>query len=438
MNNTDVLVVGGGAAGVAAATALAHQGLTVVLSEQRDRLGGAIHRAHVGPGRSTVGAPARHRRRWNELASDLVSLGDAVDLRFETIFLGVDGDGRLLLDDRKQGRVVCLRAKAVVLAMGALETVEPRPGWELPGVTTAGGMQVQLKETGRAPEGPILIAGTGPLNLALAAQLTAAGNPPVAVLELGQPWRSAWRHPGAALDALRDPAKVWDAIGYGARLLTGRVPYRSGWAVTSIVREGNGLKVSCAATSGDAARDYLVHHLAVHDGLVPNAVALPATDGAQMLVVRAGDCREILGADGAIHDGWLAAERVAAVLGRPFVGAGHGGVLVAARRSQDALAVLCQPVAQATPMTDSTVLCRCEGLRRSDLDLPGRAQSAREIRLLGRFGMGVCQGRFCARFVAQQASEHGVIFGAADLEGATPRWPLRPVSVSALAACRDE
>ena len=139
MIDPDVLVIGGGPAGLGAATELADWGQRVVLVEQRDRLGGAIHRAYAGPGVNPLPGVGRHRRHWARLAQRLVQAGDRIETRYQSVFLGVDGGGRFLLDDRVAGRVMALRPKAVVLAVGAMEVVMPRPGWELAGVTTAGG-----------------------------------------------------------------------------------------------------------------------------------------------------------------------------------------------------------------------------------------------------------------------------------------------------------
>jgi D-hydroxyproline dehydrogenase subunit alpha len=435
MIDPDVLVIGGGPAGVAAATELADLGRRVVLVEQRDRLGGAIHRAYAGPGANPLHVVARHRRNWDALAQRLVQAGDRIDTHYESVFLGVDGDGRFLLDERVGQRVIAVRPKAVVLAVGAMEVVMPRPGWELPGVTTAGGLQVQMKETGRAPQGPILVAGTGPLPLALAAQLTAAGNPPVAVLERGQPVRAAWRHPGSALDGLRSFANVKDAIGYGARLLRAGVPYLQGWAVVGVEAVPDGLLVTCQHTGG-ATRQHRVRHLALHDGLVPQAHGLPTQEMAGVPVIRAGDCREVLGADGALSDGRHAAHQVVRELGTAVPETHLDRVLGAARRTQQAMATLCASAVQ--PTDPDTVICRCEGLRRGDLDALQGAQSAREIRLVGRFGMGVCQGRFCAGHVARLAAQMEVTFDSSDLAGDVPRWPLRPVSLSALASFKGD
>ncbi len=201
MAEVPILVVGGGPAGASAAATLVEAGLRVLLIEQRDRLGGAIHRQTASGAESPVWRPARHRRNWAALTARLGAAAERIDIRTQTVFLGVDGEGRFLFEDRRSERVLARRPRAAIIAVGAIETIRPFPGWELPAVMTVGGAQVLLKETGRPPAGPVLIAGSGPLLPALAAQLARAGNPPVAVLE-----REGFSH-GASLFALQDAAE---------------------------------------------------------------------------------------------------------------------------------------------------------------------------------------------------------------------------------------
>ncbi len=423
MSDAPILVVGGGPAGASAAATFAEAGQRVLLVEQRDQLGGAIHRQ---PARGTVRAwraPARHRRNWANLSQRLQAAGSRVELCTSTVFLGVDGDGRYLFDDRTAGQVIARRVRAAVIAVGAVEKVHPFEGWELPGVMTAGGAQVLLKETGSPPMGSILVAGNGPLLLAVSAQLAKAGNAPVAVLERGRPWQR--------FDQLSRMSGAWvqlaEAASYAATLLVHRVPYRAGTDVLRVSECDEGLEVQVRRNG--AVHVHRVRHLLVNDGVEPNRTGIPLAnaDGA-LPVVLAGDGREILGADAAILDGRRSAEVILRQLRSRSAAPTSYAALDAAQSFQVALADVFR-AALPEPSPD-TLICRCEGRRYCDLEsLPAEA-TAREIRLMGRFGMGVCQGRFCGPTLAR-------LRGGTTLTAGPQRWPLRPVSIAALANMRD-
>lgn len=425
MHKGPVLVVGGGPAGASAAAAIAEAGLPVMLIEQRDRLGGAIHRQPAAGNESHVWRPGRPRRNWTELTARLRGSAERIEVRTQTVFLGVDGEGRFLFDDRRAGHVFARRPRGAIIAVGAVETIRPFPGWELPGVMTAGGAQVLLKETGRPPEGPILVAGSGPLLAALAAQLATAGNPPVAVLERGRPWRA----PRALARLAASWAPMAEAAAYAATLAISRVPYRCGAVVTRAEPDGPGLKVGIRV--GETQDTLRVRHLLIHDGIAPNRTGIPlAAPDAAVPVLLAGDGREALGADAALLDGRRAAMQMLARLG--LAGTDASRVergLQRARGFQAALgqALHSEPVVPAP----ETVICRCEGRSYADLAALADDASPREIRLMGRFGLGACQGRFCGPMIAALRDR--------PLPAATPpRWPLRPVSVAALARLTDD
>ncbi|KFC71673.1 Opine oxidase subunit A (Octopine oxidase subunit A) [Bosea sp. LC85] len=424
MTDAPILVVGGGPAGASAAATLAEAGLRVLLVEQRDQLGGAIHRQPALGAAHTVHAPARHRRNWAELARRIDAAGSRIELHTGTVFLGVDGDGRHLFDDRATGRVVARTIRAAVIAVGAVEKIHPFEGWDLPGVMTAGGAQVLLKETGVPPTGPTLVAGTGPLLLAVSAQLAKAGNPPVAVLERGRPWLRV----NALLQMVGAGQQLAEAASYAATLLSHWVPYRTGTDILSVREDAAGLEVRVRRSG--SVHSLRARHLLVHDGIEPNRVGIPIPDPeAAVPVVLAGDGREILGADAAILDGRRAACMILARLGLRLPDAQVEARLKAARNVQAAISNMFR---SALPEpTPETLICRCEARRLSDFrSLPDDA-SAREIRLMGRFGMGVCQGRFCGSTIA-------ALRGEAVPSVIPPRWPLRPVSLAALADLKTD
>ncbi|PND23842.1 oxidase [Sinorhizobium sp. M4_45] len=431
MREADVMVVGGGPAGVSAAIEAAKSGLSVMLCEQRPALGGAIHR-QPAEGAAPVAVLPSLRGRWQALSAELSASG--VDVRTRRAFVGIDSTGAVLIEDRAAGKVEVCRPRALILGCGAVERVRPRPGWHLPGVAAAGGLQVMLKE-GRVPEGRILLAGSGPLLLALAAQMTAAGNPPVAVIEEGDPAS----RPLAAVRLLAHPSILADMAALMVPVLLRRVVWRRGTRLTEITRSGDMLTACLIASNGREER-IEVDRIGLHDGLRPNDFGLPTNDAAAGLVIlRAGDVREVLGAHAAEADGAEAGREAAARLAGRAPRSGRSGIR-RLRSLQTSLSRLFAPVQDAPILgdcPDETVICRCEnrtiGHLKAQMSGPD-AVSARELRLNGRFGMGACQGRFCTEWTLSLMSELRPAAAPAGIaEMGACRWPLRPVPLSSLA-----
>lgn len=430
MSRPHVLVVGGGPAGVAAAIDLAAAGLAVTLMEQATKLGGAIHHQPNDPARK-VGVPMAQRRRWATLTAAL-SASD-VEVRFRHLFAGVDGTGLILSEDRAAGTVCAERFEAVIIAIGGLERVLPRPGAHLPGVVTAGGLQIMMKATGCAPVGDVLLAGSGPLLIALGAQMAAAGNSPIAILERSKGAASPW----LAVRLLRSPAYLIEAAAHLFRLWRAGVPWRRGVSLSSIRQTPAG-RLEATFTQANGRRTHvLADRIALHDGLRANspAHAQLASGSTAPHVIFAGDCREALGGVAAIADGRRAAGAILAQLrGDEVSNEAAEATLERERRAQGALARHFDFTGpDLSDLPDDTILCRCEGRTVGELralleadDLP----SPREIKLNGRFAMGACQGRFCAEWTAAFLAAH---------TGGPPqpvtaftgnRWPLKPISIS--------
>ncbi len=432
MAEIDVLIVGAGPAGMAAAIEAAKAGLRAVVLEQRQAQGGAIFRQAIA-NVPAVRLPPRMEAMRNALRAAFTASG--IETRYGHVFLGIDGDGFVLAEDRNAGAVVTLKAKSVVLALGAIEKILPRPGWEQVGVATAGGLQVMMKETGRAPSGRVLLAGNGPLLIAVAAQMAALGNPPIAVVEAGDPFRRVAA--GAALAAFH-PRLAVEAFGYLRELRGHRVEWLRGATLQRIERDGDGL-VACVRDSMGVIKLLRADRIGLHDGIRPNDFGLSPANAGEALVVHAGDCREALGAEAAVADGRAAGARVVAAL-RGFTQAEPREL----RRLRDAQAILARlfaPVEATHPLAalpDDTVLCRCENRSFGDLKaLCGGVDglTGREVKHHGRFAMGGCQGRFCADNTAAlmaQLRPDLPVPQARDLTGT--RWPIRPVPIAALVA----
>lgn len=414
MADAAVLIVGAGLAGLSAAISLAKAGISVRVVDRAPRPGGAIHRQPL-PGVRSIATSAQ-ARRWAGVMAQVERHRARIEILCETGFGGLDYHGVALLTGKG---VALFHPRALVLATGARERVQPRAGWTLPGVTTAGALQSGMKTTAEAPKGRILLAGSGPLLLAVGAELARLGSPPVAVVEAGRPFS----HP---LTAMRLPwSYLTEAALYLARLRAAGVPVLTGHHLTGITAEGQALAAQIEGPKG--SRSLRVDRIGLHDGIAPNDLGVP--DCPAIPVVRLGDCREALGARAALADGLAGGERLAALL------LGDSPALATPKVDRERVAQgdLAQIYAHdglkylATQPAE-TVLCRCENRSLADLRALGPDPTPRQLRLDGRFAMGACQGRFCAEWVGRLAlPDHAPL-----MRIGADRWPAQPFAIADL------
>jgi NADPH-dependent 2,4-dienoyl-CoA reductase/sulfur reductase-like enzyme len=167
----DIIIIGAGPAGMAAALTAAKLGLKAALLDEQPRPGGQIYRnvTQVTPdGVRILGPDYLHGRK---LATSLIDAG--VDLHFATTVWDIAPD--LTVSALSEGRSFRLHAPQLIAATGAMERASPIPGWTLPCVLNAGAAQIALKSGGSIPSGKIVLAGGGPLLLLVACQLLDAG-----------------------------------------------------------------------------------------------------------------------------------------------------------------------------------------------------------------------------------------------------------------------
>lgn len=382
--NVEVLVVGAGPAGLAAACCASEAGRKVALLDDNPTPGGQIWR---GESRG-VGSPQavywfdRLRRSRAEILCGARVVGEA-------------GCGALLVD--RDDDISEIRYDKLVLATGARERFLPFPGWTLPNVMGAGGLQALVKG-GLPIEGrSVAIAGSGPLLLAVAAYLKRKGARVNLIAEQA-PYASLIRF---GLNLLAEPAKLREALRLRWQL--GGIRYRTGcWPVAAA---GDGKLESVTFSNGRASWYQRCDYLACGFGLVPN-LELPSLlgceieDGAvkvdeqQQTTVPslfcAGETTGVGGLDLALAEGQIAGWAAA---GQPQ----RAGELFAARtkalhfkKSLDAAFDLREELKTIT--TAETLVCRCEDV---SLGRVMRYNSWREAKLQTRCGMGPCQGRVC-------------------------------------------
>jgi len=154
----DVLVVGGGPAGIAAACCAAEAKLRVAVVDDNPALGGQIWRGEpASPGTSQSAT-------WYQRVARL-----PVHIIAGTRVFAPVGP-RTLMAESEDG--VCeLAFRKLILAPGARERFLPFPGWTLPNVIGAGGLQALVRSGLDIRGKKVVVAGTGPLLLAVAAHL---------------------------------------------------------------------------------------------------------------------------------------------------------------------------------------------------------------------------------------------------------------------------
>ncbi|MFI6937681.1 NAD(P)/FAD-dependent oxidoreductase [Streptomyces sp. NPDC050418] len=467
----DLVVIGAGPAGLAGAVAAGEAGLRVALVDAGEQTGGQFYRS-PSPGLGARRPEALHHG-WSAYASLRARLDRCAGishLALHHVWSVVREDRdptwtvhALVGADGTDATPARISARGLLLATGAVERQLPFPGWTLPGVISAGGAQAMLKSGLVLPGRRIVVAGSGPLLLAAASSLTAAGARVPAVVD-ATGYLGYARHPRAL--AL-NPGKAAEALTHARALVRHKVPVRTRTAVTEVHGTerveavtvsrldrtwrpvpGTGRRIACDA-------------VAVGHGLVPqidlatalgcevrrtadDAYALVTDDSLETSVPAlwvAGESRGVGGAELALAEGELAGLLAAARLGDRAGGQLTGRTASTSRTTPlrrriarmrtfaDAMAAVHAPGPGWTGwLAGDTEVCRCEEvtadrIREATTELGAR--DTRTVKLLTRAGMGWCQGRICSSAVACLAGE--------------PSAPDRrllstPVPLSALAA----
>ena len=443
-------------------------GLTVGLVDERVTLGGQIYK-QLGPG-FQVHDPAalgRDYQRGRALIEAIERSGARVMTR--TSAVSIAGDTVVLLEQGARARPAS--ARRILLAPGAHDRPVVFPGWTLPGVITAGGAQSLVKTQRILPGRQIVFAGSGPLALAFPAQLIGYGANVSLVLEAGPA-------PGPGdvarlLAAARGNTELLrDAARYRAQLVRARTPLR----YRRIIVRAEGADRVEAVVHARVDPDWRVipgseqrveaDTLCVGYGFFPS-VELVRLAGCDLdydesaggpVVVRdewmrttapgiaaAGDGTGVAGSYVAIAEGRIAALGVALDLGALSVDE-------VAERARPERATLARKAAFAAALRgmhrvgpgiyeladEETTVCRCESVSRATLDraIDGTAD-INVVKGLTRVCMGLCQGRSCQRQVASMiARRHGRPVASIPL--ATPRFPVRPVPIGALAEAAED
>ena len=451
----DLLVIGAGPAGLAAAEAAASAGAKVTIVDERKIAGGQYYKQ---PATSSAVARLEHDAQAREGLDLIRTAGEAgVTLIGETVVWGAEnGEGGAIIACYNPSGTFYCKPRMIVIATGAYERPYPVPGWTRAGVMTTGAAQTLLRSYGTVPRGRILIAGNGPLNIQVANEIHRAGGTVVALVEAAA---SPWSKPLEALGLLRLGGGL--AV-YGARQLAALraadIPLHWESKITSIHGSAGVESATISGPKGDrkldadtvligggfASSNELSRLLGCGHELFGGELVVTSSDDGETTLSHihvVGEAARFGGAHIAKAQGRLAGLAVARKLGL-------GGApdheterrLARHRAFQASLWMAFKPatVDRGEVLADEMIICRCEGVTAGTLKaiIAKGATDIATLKRLSRAGMGRCQSRYCGHTLAEVAGErrstgetHGFL---------APQMPLRPIPLAALAAEKPE
>lgn len=458
-SSCQLLVIGAGPAGMAAAQTAARHGVAVTVLDEQPHPGGQIYRNVDASPLTDIGVLGKDYLHGRQLVQAFRHAPLEYIANCAVWYL--DRNGEVGIVDNGVHRR--LQAQNVVIACGAQERPMPFPGWEKAGVMTAGAGQILMKSAAMVPESVPVLAGSGPLLLLLAWQYLCAGVKIRAIVETTQK-----RARLAALRHLPRALAAGDYLFKGLQLVSAirraRVPW---YRQASDLQAAGDERLNAVSFRCDGHLQRVeTRLLLVHQGVIPSLQLSAAAgcedywnDRQQCWQIRvddwgesstpgifvAGDAAGIGGARAAWLGGQLAGLQVAHRL----------GLLAQKQRDQQA-----RPVRNARdrhlairPFLDSwyrvgedtqllpgeTLACRCEEVTVAEiraLALQGCA-GPNQAKAFTRCGMGACQGRFCGATM-EQVFTLPAAASPQEVGHFNMRPPVKPVTLGQLAGNKDE
>lgn len=442
--NTEIAIIGAGPAGLAAAVEAGEAGCQVTLIDAYGRPGGQYYRQTPAEFRAQKPHALHHDFfKANRLFAK-INLDGNIRVLPDTTVWSVQANGEKAGETvtSKKGFTLYLngsegsfelQAEKLILAPGAYDRALPFPGWDLPGVMTAGAAQTLIKSQRVLPGRKIVLSGAGPFLLPVAAGLAQGGAEVVAIFDATTPvqwarqgWR-VWNH--------------WDKLNEGREYLSllrkYKIPLKFGRAVIRAEGTGRVERVTVSRLSADwmpiagSEEQLEVDALCVGYGFLPStelsyllscnhhyepsqAAFVAQHDAATMQSTRpgvfvAGEITGIGGSAVALPQGAIAGLSAAYQLGR--LSETEATAKIAPHRKelnhQQEFADVLNRLFALRPgrlswLTPDTIVCRCEEVTSQQIKTAVgqyQATDVKTVKLTTRCGMGLCQGRVCGHVV---------------------------------------
>ncbi len=451
-----LVIIGAGPAGLAAATVVADHGVEVALLDEQPAPGGQIFRAiEAAPDERAEKLGPEYRR-----GEKLVAAFRNSSARYfpDTRVWSLSADKEIGLIHQQKAHMIT--AQQVLVANGAFERPVPFPGWTLPGVMNAGAGQILFKGSGIVPSDGVVLAGSGPLLLLLAWQYLRAGVRVKAVLDTISRANYIKALPKLP-SALLVHHHITQGLRYQQTLRLAGVELHNG--IRDLQAHGAESLESISYRHKGSNHTLETDSLMIHFGIIPNIHLSQAAGcdhawhkrqqcwrpeldkwGGSSIegILIAGDGGGIGGARTAEHAGRIAGFRILHNLG---ILDQHDIKLEAAQdrkwmkadlRIRPFLEKLFRiPESMLRVPHDDTIVCRCEEVTAGDIRLAiadGHTDS-NQVKFYTRCGMGPCQGRQCSQAVAHIVADQTSI----PLQQSTQfriRPPLKPLTLGQLAS----
>lgn len=448
---TDLVVVGAGPAGLAAACAASSCGLEVNLIDEQSSPGGQLFRNIESPlGQASL--DAKERAQGMALAKEF----RASDITYfpDTTVWGLEPHKVSCITE---GKTKIFPTQSVIVAPGAMERPVPFPGWTLPGVLGAGGADILLRSGGtllKDPAQPIVLAGNGPLLLLLACHLIDRGVNIAAWLDTGfWPKRIMSAIPMAV--SFFDAAYLGKGLSMARKIAKAKIPFVLGAKNIQAIGTKRVEKITYEVKG--ETKEIATTCLLRHEGIIPRTHILNSL-GAKHLwdpvqrywhpkvtecgatsidgIYLAGDAGYVHGGDASITKGTLAGIDAARRIGvitdseAAFRAKQPLNKLRLTRFARGFLRYIFAPNPAIFAVPDETKVCRCESVSAGDIRkvvLEGNTD-VNEVKLFSRCGMGPCQGRMCGPALAEITA--ATLSASPEKVGSLHiQQPFRPVSL---------
>ena len=452
----DLVIIGDGPAGMAAAINAQKNGLSVLIMGEQQRPGGQIYRNIEGIDSDIVNMLGPDYAKGKNLMKEFHEA--SVDSLNGAVVWHVQAESDFLISYILDSDARQIRSKRIIIATGARERPIAIPGSTLPGVLAATAAEILLKSNRIIPEGDTVLAGSGPLLPLVATHLISAGAAIQAVLDTTpiSNYLISLKHFPKALLAFKN---LYRGLQMQQKIRKSGVPiYRN---VTNLEALGRESVEYVRFQNAGRTQELKANTLFLHNGLVPDTQMTflldcnhewydvqrywrPIVDQRGNTSVNgvgiAGDAAGIAGANAAEISGCLVGLEAAFSLKkiseqeRDLKAIPLQKKLARETHIRPFLDYLFKPSPDSlVPRDRKTIVCRCEEVTVDQIRkaIDSGLLNPNQVKAQTRCGMGSCQGRMCGLTVSEMIANYGKV-NIADLDYFRIRPPVKPITMEQL------